>query len=95
MAVELKTLLGYLRRMGAMFLENSSGRKLSQFMTHHILRHEDRVEDLSVMNKERMPNELRRDRRTAGPRPNCFLDARVIHLINLVEEMLINERTFF
>ena len=88
-------LLRYLGSMGAVLLEDSRRRKLSKLVAHHILRHEDGVKDFAVMNEERMSHELRRDRRAARPGLDRLLDGAVIHLVDLLEEMLIDERTFF
>ena len=46
------------------------------------------------VNEERMSHELRGDRRAARPGLDRLLDAAVIHLVDLLEEMLIDERTF-
>ena len=78
-----------------MLLEYSRRRKFTELVSHHGLRNKDGVENLPVMHEERMTNEIRRDRRAARPCLDRLLDGSLAHLVDLLEEMLVNERTFF
>ncbi len=88
-------LLGNLGCMGTVFLENAGRGELPKLVTYHVLRHEYGVKDLPVVNKEGVADKVGGDCGT--PRP-CFdrtLNARVVDLINLFEEMLLHERALF
>ena len=78
-----------------MLLEDSRGRKFTKFVPHHIFGDKDRIKNFAVVNEKRMPNELGRDRGSARPSLDRFLHVTGIHFVNLVENVLINKRTFF
>ena len=81
--------------MSAVLFERARGRELAQPMAHHVFRHEDGVENLAVMHRERQPHKLGRDHR--APRPS--LDRRFLigglRLQDFLHQVTINERTFF
>lgn len=78
-----------------MLFENSRWRKLSKLVPHHILRHENGIKDLTVMNEERMTNEVRRDGRAPRPSLDWLLDGRRVHLFDFLEKMIVDKRSFF
>lgn len=78
-----------------MLFEDPSGRELSQFMSHHILSYEYRIEHLAVVNQKCMPDEIRGDRRAARPCFDRFLGPRIVQAINLLKKMQIYKRSFF
>ena len=81
--------------MGAVFFENSCGRKLPEFVTDHVFRDEDGIENLAIVNEERVTDEIRGNRRTSRPGLDRFFRRGIVHFIDFFEEMLVNERTFF
>ena len=64
-------------------------------MADHIFRHEHRVENFSVMNVERQPNEIRRNHRTARPGLDRRLLIRRFGLLDFFLKVEIYERAFF
>src|SRR5439155_16253098 len=85
--------LGF-RRVRAVFLENARRGKLAQPVAHHVLRHEDRVEYFAVMHVEGQPDKIRCDHRTARPGLDRGLRFRFFRRLDLVHQMMVNERTF-
>ena len=81
--------------MRAVLLEDTGGRKLAQLMSNHILSDKNRIKNLPVVNQESVADEIWRYRRTTRPSFDWAFDAGIVNLIDLFEEMLLNERTFF
>src|SRR6266540_2088745 len=75
--------------MGA---EGTRGSELAELVPDHLLGDEDRNVLAPVMDRDRVPDHLREDRR--GPRPgaNHVLGARGVHRLDAVEEPLLHER---
>ena len=78
-----------------MLFEDSRWRKFSQLVAHHVFRHKDGVKNLAVVNEERVPHELRRNGRTTRPGLDRLFRTRFIELVDFLEEVLVDERTFF
>ena len=78
-----------------MFLENPRRRKFTEFMTHHILGHEDRDEGFAIVDVEGVSDEIRGDRRAARPSFDRLLRITFIEAVNLVEQLPLNKRAFF
>ena len=73
--------------------ETTRERKLTELVPDHVLRHEDRDMDLSIVDTECVSDKLGDDRRATRP---CFDDsllAGVVEDIDLVEEFRIDERS--
>ena len=75
-----------------MLFEDSRWRKLSKLMAHHVFGHKDRVKNLSVMNQERVADEIGGNRRAAGPGLDRLLATGVVQLLDLLDQMQFNER---
>src|SRR5580704_5456929 len=88
-------LLGDLRGVRTVLLEDSRGRKFTKLVPHHVFRHEDGVKNFAVVDQEGMTHKVRRNHRAARPCLDRLLHARIIHLLDFVVEMSVNERTFF
>ena len=93
-AEELR-LLRHLRSVGTVLLEDTGWREFTQLMTNHVFRDENRVENFAVVNQKGMPDEVRSNGRTPGPRLDRAFDAGIVDFVDLFEEMLLDERTFF
>ena len=78
-----------------MTLVGARRRELTQLVSYHVVTDQNRNVLATVMNGKRQPNHFREDHGTARPSFNWTLVAAVIALENLVQEMMINERSFF
>jgi hypothetical protein len=76
--------------MDTMLPERPRRRELAQTVPHHIFRDENRHVLLTVMDSERMPDEIRVDHGTARPRLDRLLPAGRIHFLDLIEQALLN-----
>ena len=88
------SLLRHLRRMGAVFLEHARQRKLAELVAHHVFGNENGLKVLSVMNQKRVADKIRRHHRAARPCFDRFFRARSIHLVDLLQKMRLDERSF-
>lgn len=82
-------------RVCAVFLKCARRRKFSEAMPHHVFRHEHGIENFSIVNGKRQPDEIRRDRRAARPCLNRRLSVRLLGLDDFPHQVVVNERTFF
>ena len=80
--------------MGAVFLEDSRWRKFTQLVSNHVFRDEDGVKNLPIMHQERVTHELRCNGGPARPRLYWTLRSAVVHFVDLLEQVLLNEGTF-
>src|SRR5215469_9377623 len=64
-------------------------------MAHHVFGHEDRVENLAVVDVERQANKIRRNHRTTGPGFDRRLGLGVPGLLDLVLKVKIYKWSFF
>jgi len=64
-------------------------------MTDHIFCDKDWIEDFSVVNIEGETDEIRRNHGTARPRLNRGLGLRVLRLLDFIQQVEIDKRTFF
>ncbi len=64
--------------------EIAGRRKLTEFMTYHVFRDEDRDKLVSVMHGEGVAYEIRRDHRPAGPGFNHRLFVRRNHRLDFI-----------
>jgi hypothetical protein len=87
--------LRHLRGVRTVFLKDTRGRKLPEFVTDHVLRDEDGDKNFAVVDHEGVADEIGRHHRTARPGLDRFLYARRIHLVDFLEKMRRNERSFF
>jgi len=90
-----RILLADLGSVSAVLLENAGRRKLAELMANHVFGYEHGIKNLAVVNKKRVADKVGRDGRPARPGLDRTLGGRLIHLIDLFEQMLLNERTFF
>ena len=90
----LLKLFCHLRRMRTMFLKHARGRKFTELMANHVLGNENGIKSLSVMYQERVANKIRRHHRTSRPGFDRFLDARAVHLVDLLQQMQLDEGSF-
>src|SRR5687767_8087266 len=74
--------------MGA---KNAGGRELAELVSDHRLRHEHGHVLAAVVHGDRVPDHLGEDRRRTRPRPDGPLAARLVHLLNAVQEPLLRE----
>ena len=68
-----------------MRFEDSGGSKFTELMTDHVLGNIYSCEYLAVVNAERMPDEIGRDRRAAGPGLDGLLGAGLNSLLDFLE----------
>src|SRR5437773_3980191 len=85
------TLLRHLRRVRAMFLKHTRGRKFTELMADHVLGDENGVKSLSVMHQKRVADKIRCHHRTPRPRFDRLLCARTVHLADLLQNMRLDE----
>ena len=78
-----------------MRLEDARGGELAEFVADHVLGDVDGDEDLAVMHAERVPDEIGRDGRAAGPGLDGFLGAGLDRLLDFLEQVVVNEEAFF
>src|SRR6266404_408789 len=64
-------------------------------MTDHVLGHKNGLENLSVMNQKRVPDKIRRHHRAPRPGLDRFFRACVVHLVDLLQKMRLDEGSFF
>jgi len=88
------SLLGHLRRVRTVLLEDARGRKFAELVTHHVLGDENGMKRLSVMHQKRVADKIRRHHRAPRPGFDRFLRARTIHLVDLFEKMRLDEGSF-
>src|SRR5580704_6102749 len=67
-------------------------RKLTEFMADHIFGHGDRHMLVTVIDREREPDELRQYGRPATPNLDDFGAARIARTLRLLEQIAIDER---
>ena len=78
-----------------MLLKDSRRRKFSKLVAHHVFRDKDGVKDFPVMHEEGMTYEIGGNRGSARPSLDRFFDRAFIHLVDFLEQVLIDEWTFF
>ena len=77
--------------MRTMLFKHARGRKFTELMADHVLGNENGNKYLSVMHQKRVANKIRRHHRASRPGFDRFLHARVIHLVDLVQKMQLDE----
>src|SRR5690606_20969304 len=77
--------LGALVELAAVTAERTRRRELAQLVPDHVLRQVDGNELVTVMNGQRMSDEIRRNRRAARPGLHDALLAARVHLLDLLE----------
>ena len=78
-----------------MTLKCSGQRKLTQFMTNHIVGNKYLMEHFTVMDHKRKADELRDYRTSSSPGLDRLASTLGSLLVDLDEQLLINERPFF
>ena len=81
--------------MRAVLLKHSRRGKFAELMTDHVLGHKNGLENLSVMNQKRVADKIRRHHRAPRPGLDRFLRARVVHLVDLLQKMRLDEGPLF
>src|SRR5437879_1423066 len=76
-------------------LERAGGGKLAELVADHVLGHVDRDELAAVVHGDGVADEVRVDRRTAGPGAHYLLIVDLIHRVDLLGKVIVDERTFF
>jgi hypothetical protein len=87
--------LDFLTGHAAVALKDARGRELAELVADHVFGDVNGGENLAIVNAERVADEIRRDRRAAGPSLNGFLDAGFDRLFDFLEEVVIDKKTFF
>ena len=77
-----------------MRFEDTGGRELSQFVSHHVFSDIDGNKALAIMNAERVPDEIGRYGRSSRPGLNGLLCARFYRLLDFFDQVVINEEAF-
>ena len=75
--------------------EKTSGSKFAQLVTDHVLGAETVDERPSIVDLEGVPDEFGNDRAGSSPRLDGTTPTRLVHLLNLSVELLVNEWAFF
>ena len=83
------------RGMRAVFLETACQREFAQAVADHIFGHEHRVEYFAVVHVEGEADEIRGDHRAARPSLDRRFGFGVLGLLDFLQQMAIDERTFF
>ena len=83
-----------LRRVRAMFPKHACRRKFTELVADHVLGDENGIERLSVMHQKRVADKVRRHHRASRPGLDRFLDARRVHLVDLLQKMQLDEGSF-
>ena len=78
-----------------MRLKGPRGGKFSQLMTNHILGNVDSREYFTVVNAERVTDEIGRNRRAARPSLYRLLGAGLYSLLDLLKEVVVDKEKFF
>lgn len=73
--------------------KRSGRRKLSELVSNHFICHEHAGEVSSIVNQERMADELGCDRRS--PRPGFDRLLSCTHLVDLLQQLFIDVRSLF
>ena len=81
--------------MGTVLLEDTSRRKLTELVSHHVFSNEDRIENLAVVHEEGLTDKFRSDCGAAGPSLDWPLNSRIVDFVDLFEEVLLDERPLF
>ncbi len=76
-------------------LEDTRGGKFAKLVANHIFRDVYGGEDFTVVNAERVSDEVGRNRRAAGPSLDWFLSAGLDRLLDFFEEVVVDKETFF
>src|SRR5580704_8373219 len=80
---------------GTVPAKRSRGRELAELVPDHLFRHVDAHVFTTVVHKERVADELGRDRRAARPRFDRLLFAHQRQPLDLFEQLRVDKRTFF
>src|SRR5688572_18770613 len=88
-------LLGYLGGVRPVLLEDSRWRKLPELVAHHVFGDEHRVKNFSVMDEERVSHEIGNNRGAARPGFDRLLAVVRVLFVDLFQQMLLDERSFF
>src|SRR4051812_38710473 len=72
--------------------EGPRRRELAELVAHHVFDHEDLEELVAVVDHERVPDHLGRDRRGASPRLDPVAVVRLLLLHDLRHELRVDER---
>lgn len=78
-----------------MAAKGARGRKLTKPMAYHVFRYIDGDKLLTVMHGNRMPHKVWRNHRGSRPRLDNFFRACGIELLDFLEELRMDVRTFF
>ena len=69
--------------------------EFTELMPNHILGNINWDEPITIVNGQRMTDEIRRDRRATGPSLDDLLISRAIEMFDFFRQMPIDERAFF
>ena len=81
--------------MRTVLLKHTRRRKFTELVADHVFGHENGLKILSVMNEKRVANKIRRHHRAPRPGLDRFFGARVVHLVDLIQKMRLDEGSFF
>ena len=81
--------------MRAVRLEDTRGRKLAEFMTDHILGYIHGHKGFAVVDVERVADKVGCDGRAARPRLDGLASARLVRLLDFLEQVVVDEETLF
>ena len=80
--------------MRTVFLKDSRGRKLAEFMSNHVLGDEHGMKSLSVVHQERVADKIGCHHRATRPGLDRLFRTRGVHLVDLLEKMRFDEGSF-
>ena len=80
--------------MRTVLLKHARGRKFTELMTDHVLGNENGMKRLSVVHQKRVPDKIRCHHRAPRPGFDRFFRARVVHLVDLLQKIQLDEGSF-
>ena len=69
--------------------------EFTQFMPHHVFRHQHILKDFAIMNLERVADKFGHNRASPCPSLDRLTSSHLIELLHLAIELLIHKRAFF
>lgn len=77
-----------------MAAEHSGRGKLSEFVSDHVLRHENRHVLATVVDRKRVTDHIGKDRGSAAPSLDQPLLALLVQIEDLLHEMVVDKKSF-
>ena len=80
--------------MRTVFPKHARRRKFAELVTNHVLGDKNGMKRFSVVDQKRVADKVRRHHRASRPGLDRFLDARRVHLVDLLKKMRLDEGSF-